>query len=85
MSRAERYRWSALVNGRRVQTAAFALEPAVRLRDVAFIQALQQRMKLARVVEVDEVRDFMGNDRAAHRVGRHDQPPVDPYGALAGT
>ena len=30
------------------------------------------------MVEMDEVRDFVRDDRAAHEIGRLDQPPVDP-------
>ena len=42
-------------------------------------------MKARAVVEMNKVGDFVGNDRAAHEIGGHDQAPVDPDRAICRT
>ena len=53
-----------------------AAEPGVGFRDIAFVELREQRVECRAVVEVDEVRDFVRDHRAADVIGSLDQPPV---------
>ena len=68
-----------------LQTRAVHFQPLVGSLAVAFKEDIEPRVEIGAVVHMPHMRDLMGDDRAAHRRRRHDQPPAERNGSPAGT
>ena len=58
-----------------VKAASLALQPVVGGMDIALEQAFQVSMESRGVIEMGKVCHFMCHDRAADKIGGHNQPP----------
>ena len=60
-------------------------EPAVSFADIVVIDFVEHSVKCRAVVEVNQMRDFMRDDRAPDKIRCLDKPPIQPDPLAIGT